>query len=74
MGVFVRFRFVVVLGGEVSCERLLVVLGDETSCERLVVLRMLINSVVLVGRALNSPPTPLIAGDEAIAKVRLRKM
>ena len=47
------------------------VLGDSASCERFVVLRVLINSVVPVGRALISPSTLLMAGDEAIAKARL---
>ena len=72
VSVIVRFR-VVVLGGEVSCERF-VVLRDSGMSEKFVVLRMLINSVVPVGRALISPSTLLMAGDEAMTKTSLMDM
>ena len=63
---------VVVLGGEASCERF-VLLRDSAICEKLVVLRILISSVVPVGRALISPSALLMAGDAAIARASLMK-
>ena len=70
MGVSVRFR-VVVFGGEASCENF-VALRDSGMSEEFVVFRTLINSVVPVGRALISPSTLLMAGDEAITKASLK--
>ena len=47
--------------------------GVEASWVRFVVLRMLSNSVSLVGRAFINPSTPLlIAGEEPIAQVNPR--
>ncbi len=61
-----------VLGGEASCE-IFVVLRVSAICDRFVLLKMSINSVLPAGRALISPSTLLMAGDEPIAKASLMK-
>ncbi len=50
----------------------LVVSEDLASCERFVLLMTLINSGLSVGRALISPSTPPMAGEEAMAMASLR--